>query len=33
MDELAREYLVKRDPKVRDEIYRLGRELAELKRK
>ena len=27
MDELARKYVETRDPKIREEIYRLGREL------
>jgi hypothetical protein len=30
MDELARKYVETRDPKIREEIYRLGRELEKL---
>ena len=30
MDELARKYTETRDPEIREEIYRLGRELEKL---
>ncbi len=30
MEELARKYVETRDPKIREEIYRLGRELEKL---
>jgi hypothetical protein len=30
MDELTRKYTETRDPKIREEIYRLGRELEKL---
>jgi hypothetical protein len=32
MDELAREYLKTRDPEIRVEIYRLGRELEKMEK-
>ena len=33
IDELTRKYVETRDPKIREEIYKLGRELEELERK
>ena len=33
MDELARKYTETRDPEIREEIYRLGRELEKMEKK
>ena len=33
MDELARKYVETRDPEIREEIYRLGRELEKMEKK